>query len=83
MTIAVDLDVKPQTNKIKNNNMIYLKYGTRREEKNPVFGGLRTTNAQTSLRIRAVWSAHLFFAYWKESYLDVLRAKVQISSTYL
>ena len=27
-----------------------------------VFGGLRTTQAQTSLRICAVWSAPLFFA---------------------
>ena len=32
----------------------------------PVFGGLRTTKAQTSLRIRAVWSAPLLFAlFWK------------------
>ena len=28
----------------------------------PVLGSLRTTNAQTSLRIRAVWSAPLSFA---------------------
>ena len=27
----------------------------------PVFGGLRTTQAQTSLRILAVWSAPLLF----------------------
>ena len=46
----------------------------------PVFGGLRTTKAQTSLRIRAVWSAPLFFAYWKVSYLDLLRPKFQFSS---
>ena len=26
---------------------------------------MRTTKAQTSLRIRAVWSAHLLFAFWK------------------
>ena len=26
---------------------------------------LRTTNAQTNLRIRAFWSAPLLFAYWK------------------
>ena len=31
----------------------------------PVFRGLRTTKAQTSLLIRAVWSAPLLFAYWK------------------
>ena len=46
----------------------------------PVFGGLRTTKAQTSLRIRAVWSAPLLFAYWKVSYLDLLQAKFQFSS---
>ena len=46
----------------------------------PVFRGLQTTQAQTSLRIRAVWSAPLLFAYWKVSYLDLLRAKFQFSS---
>ena len=45
-----------------------------------VFGGLQTTQAQTSLRIRAVWSAPLLFAYWKVSYLDLLHAKFQFSS---
>ena len=30
----------------------------------PVFGGLRTTQAQTSLRIRAVRSAPLLFVFW-------------------
>ena len=36
----------------------------------PVFVlGLRTTKAQTSLRIRADWSAHLLFAFWKVSKL--------------
>ena len=39
----------------------------------PDFDGLRTTKTQTSLRIRAVWSAPLIFAYWKEFYLDLLR----------
>ena len=43
-------------------------------------GGLRTTLAQTSLCIRAVWSAPLLFAFWKVSYLDLLRAKFQFSS---
>ena len=37
------------------------------DARKPVFGGLRTTQAQTSLRIRAVWSAPLLFA----SYLDL------------
>ena len=32
-----------------------------------VFGGLRATQAQTSLRICAVWSAPLLFAFWKDS----------------
>ena len=50
------------------------------DARKPVFGGLRTTQAQTSLRIRAVWSAPLFFAYWKVSYLDLLQAKFQFSS---
>ena len=34
----------------------------------PVFGGLRTTKAQTSLHIRAVWSAPLLFAFLKARY---------------
>ena len=45
----------------------------------PVFGGLRTTKAQISLRICAVWSAPLIFAYWNVGYLDLLRAKFQYS----
>ena len=36
--------------------------------------------AQTSLCIRAVWSAPLLFAYWKVSYIDLLQAKCQFSS---
>ena len=31
----------------------------------PVCGGLQTTQAQTSLRIRAVWSEPLLLVYWK------------------
>ena len=46
----------------------------------PVFGGLPTTQAQTSLRIHAVWSAPLLFAYWKVSYLELLKGKFQFSS---
>ena len=45
-----------------------------------VFGGLQTTKAQTSLRIRAVCSAPLLFANFKVSYLDLLRPKFQFSS---
>ena len=44
-----------------------------------VFGGKQTTKAQTSLRIRAVWSAPLLFAYCKLSFLDV-QAKILFSS---
>ena len=44
----------------------------------PVFGGLRTTQAQTSLHIRAYWSAPLLFTYWKVSYLTLLQAKFNI-----
>ena len=45
-----------------------------------VFGGLRTTQAQTSLRIRAVWSAPLLFAFWKVTYVHWLQKKFQFSS---
>ena len=41
----------------------------------PVFSGLRTTKAQTSLCIRTVWSAPLSLAYWKLSNIGLLRAK--------
>ena len=44
----------------------------------PVFGGLRTTKVQTSLRIGADWSAPLLFAYWKVSYLNLLQANFNI-----
>ena len=44
------------------------------DARKPVFVGLRTTQVQTSLRIRAVWSAPLLFAYWEVSYL-VLRKR--------
>ena len=53
-------------------------YGPRREKH--VFGDLRTTKAQTSLRICADCSAPLLFAYWKVSYPNLLRAKFQFSS---
>ena len=45
-----------------------------------LFGALRTTKTQTSLRICAVWSAPLLFAYCKVSYIDLLHAKFQFSS---
>ena len=40
-------------------------YNVGLDARKPVFGGLRTTQAQTSLRIRADWSASLLFAYRK------------------
>ena len=40
------------------------------DARKPVSGVLRTTKAQTCLRIRAVLSASLLFAYGKDSYLD-------------
>ena len=49
------------------------------DTRKPVFGGLQTAKVQTSLRIRAVWSAPLLFAYWKVSYLYLLQAKFQYS----
>ena len=44
------------------------------------FGGLRTTKALTSLRIPAVWSAPLLFAYLMISYQALLQVKFQFSS---
>ena len=46
----------------------------------PVLGGLRITQAQTSLRIRAVWSEPLLFTYWKVSYQNLLQAKFHYSN---
>ena len=46
----------------------------------PVFEDWQTTNAQTSLRIRADWSAPLLFILCKVLYLNLLRAKFQFSS---
>ena len=40
----------------------------------PVFMGLWTTKAQTSLHICTVWSVPLIFVYWKVTYLDWLQA---------
>ena len=37
---------------------------------------LRTTNAQTNLRVRAVWSVPLLFAFRKVSYLNMLQMKI-------
>ena len=52
------------------------------DARKPVFGGLRTTQAQTSLRgrVRADLSAPLLIAYQDVSHLDLLRAKFQFSS---
>ena len=76
MTIAVDWDVKIQNKQKKHKcffpqnqssllktidfpvDHAYMGLVARK----PVFGGLRTPKAQTSLRIRAVWSAPLLFA---------------------
>ena len=51
-----------------------LLYGPRPEK--TCLRGWRTTKAQTSLFIRAVWSAPLLFAYWKVSYKNFLQAKI-------
>ena len=50
------------------------------DARKPVFGGLRTTKAHTNLPIHAVLPGPLLFAYWKVSYLDLLRTKFQFSS---
>ena len=73
MTIAVDWDVKNQTKpKLKKHAGL--------DARKPVFGGLGTTQAQTSLPIRAVRSAPLLFAFWKVSYVNLLQVKFQFSS---
>ena len=48
------------------------------DARKPVFGGLWTTQAQTSLRIRAVWSAPLLFVFWKVQYSTLLHVKFSI-----
>ena len=40
--------------------------------KKTCLGGLPTTKAQTSLRIRSVWSASLLFPFCKVLYLNLL-----------
>ena len=42
------------------------------DARKPVFRGLGTAKAQTTLRNHAVWSAPLLFTYWKVLYLDWL-----------
>ena len=49
----------------------YMGYDPRK----PAFGGLRTQQGQTSLRIRAVWSAPLLLAFWKVPYVNLLLVK--------
>ena len=50
------------------------------DARKPVFEGLWTTQAQTSLRIRAVWSAPLLFAFSKVPYVILLQVKFQFFS---
>ena len=50
------------------------------DARKPVFGVLRITQAQTSLRIRAIWSAPLLFAFWKVRYVNLPQVKFQFSS---
>ena len=45
-----------------------------------LWGFLRPTKAQTSLRLSADRSVPLLFAYWKVSYLNLLQSKFQYSS---
>ena len=74
--------------KNKKNHQVYMIYDKSQNNqpymgldmRKPVFRGLRTTKAQTSLRIRTVLSAPFLFAFWKVLYLSLLRAKFQISS---
>ena len=55
-----------------------LKWASTRENLSSV--GLRITQAQTSLRISAVWSAPLLFAFCKVPYVNLLQMKFQFSS---
>ena len=50
------------------------------DARKPVFGGVRTTKAQASLRIHAGLSAPLLFANQKVPYQDLLHAKFKFSS---
>ena len=50
------------------------------DARKPVFGGLRITQAQTSLRIRAVCLAPLLFAFWKVLYVNLRQVEFQFSS---
>ena len=50
------------------------------DARKPVFGGLQSTQAQTSLHIYVVWSAPLLFAIWKVSYINLLQVKFEFSS---
>ena len=61
-----------------NKYFFYQKLGV--DARKPVIGGLRITKAQASLRIRAVGSTPLFFAYMKVSYQHFVQAKFQFSS---
>ena len=57
-----------------------LHYGMVLGATKPVFVGLRTTKACTSLRICTVGSASWLFGCCKLSYLDLLLPKFQFSS---
>ena len=50
------------------------------EARKPVFKGSPTTQAQTSLGIRVVWSAPFLFTFLKASYVILLQVKFQFSS---
>ena len=56
--------------------MLHMGLDTRK----PVFGGVRTTKAQASLRIHAGLSAPLLFANQKVPYQDLPHMKFQFSS---
>ena len=59
--------------------LFYFFRGESRREKT-CLRGFATTQAQTSLHIRAVWPAPLLFAYWKVTCVYLLQAKFQFSS---
>ena len=50
------------------------------DARKPFFRVLQITQAQTSLRIRTVWSARLLFAFWKVPYVNLLQVNFQFSS---
>ena len=57
---------------------LVVKYQMGLVARKPVFGGLRTTQEQTSQRIRVVWSAPLFFCILESVKCKLVRGEISI-----